>query len=77
MIVGLSQNDCGTPVSVHVCESCGNSFTVCPPTGDNWGGCQAEGCSSYDVKRDIDRLFDESPWRIKREGLEKPRNKNR
>ena len=72
MLVGLSQNAYGTPVSVHVCDTCGGSFTVCPPAGSNWGGCQAESCRSYDKKRDVDRLFDEFPWQVKREELEKP-----
>ncbi len=65
--IGFSFNRYGTPISQQVCDSCGTHFTICPPAGEDWGGCQAEGCASYDEKRDMDKLFDESPWKIKRE----------
>ena len=60
-------NEYGTPVSVHECTDCKNTFTVCPPADDDWGGCQAESCPSYDLKRDADRLFDADDPRICRE----------
>lgn len=56
MIVGLSKNEYGTDVSVHVCSDCGNRFTVCPPAGEDWGGCLAETCASYDINRDVGAL---------------------
>jgi hypothetical protein len=68
MKIGTRMNDYGTLVSLHRCGSCGSEFTVCPPVpdGQEWGGCQAEGCASYDKRRDADRLFDSEPWRIER-----------
>lgn len=51
-------NEYGTPVSVHRCPDCGAEFTVCPPTSDNWGGCLADGCPSYDLARDVDIFFE-------------------
>lgn len=55
-------NEFGTPITVHLCEFCGNEFTVCPPVLDEkldqWRGCLAVECPSYDPKRDIDKLFD-------------------
>ncbi len=67
MLVGLSQNECGTPVSVHVCDTCGNSFTVCPAAGNKgWENCLGEGCPSYDAERDVDMLFETAPETIHR-----------
>lgn len=50
-------NEYGMPISVHVCEDCGEEFTVCPPGGEDWGGCLADTCISYDPKRDGDILM--------------------
>ena len=47
-------NEHGTPISVHKCSDCGEEFTVCPPAGEDWGGCMADTCISYDPKRDGD-----------------------
>lgn len=52
-------NEFGSPVSVHLCAACGDEFTVCPPADENFGGCLAPGCASYDPARDVDKLFDE------------------
>lgn len=55
-------NEIGTPVSEHVCESCGQGFTVCPAVpsekADEWRGCLADDCSSYDLARDIDIFWE-------------------
>lgn len=58
--LGLDRNEYGTLVSVHLCNRCGNRFTVCPPVVDEeWGGeCLAEGCASYDLRRDIDLVWE-------------------
>lgn len=58
--VELGVNEFGTPVSRHLCDSCGRPFSVCPPVEeDSWGGCcLAEGCASYDLTRDIDLVWD-------------------
>jgi len=50
-------NEYGTAISVHKCSECNNEFTVCPPTGDDWGGCLSTECKSYDPARDADGLF--------------------
>lgn len=55
-------NEHGTPVSLFQCESCPSTFTVCPAVPedrrDQWTGCMADGCSTYDESRDGDKLFD-------------------
>lgn len=56
-------NEFCTPVSVHICEFCGVEFTVTPAVkpenDDDWRGCMAPECPSYDPERDADKLFDE------------------
>lgn len=58
--LGEGINEYGTAVSRFVCDTCGEEFTVCPAvTEEAWGGsCLAEGCGSYDLRRDIDLLWD-------------------
>lgn len=56
-------NEDGRPISVHICGDCGNLFTLCPPYDESWGGCLGGTCSSYDESRDLDKLFDDEPWR--------------
>ena len=67
----LSTNEYGTPVSVHVCATCGAPFTVCPAIAEEeahaWEDCLAPNCPSYDPERDVDKLFEEEPWRISRD----------
>jgi hypothetical protein len=62
----LGVNEYGTPVSIHVCTSCGHEFTVCPANLDNHGdGCLGETCPSYDISRDVDIFFEpaaEAGW---------------
>ncbi len=50
----------GLRVSAHVCETCGEEFTLCPPVEKGvagWEGCGSEGCASYDPSRDMDIVF--------------------
>lgn len=63
-----SLNEYGTEVSVHRCDACGGTFTVCPAVDENrfGGGCLAEGCPSYDITRDIDLFWDDPTLRIMR-----------
>ncbi len=69
----ISLNEFGMPVSNHVCASCGQSFTVCPPASDSFGdGCLAEGCASYDVARDADLFFATDPDIRRTPGDERP-----
>ena len=55
-LLGLGQNNLGTPVSLHVCDDCGGRFSVCPPAKEDWGGCLVAECESYDINRDVDAL---------------------
>jgi len=53
-------NEFGTPVSNHVCATCGVEFTICPaiPDGETgWENCLAPECDSYDSHRDAEVLF--------------------
>ncbi len=60
MRTGFATNEYGTVVSVHVCDTCGRGFTLCPADRDGLfgGDCLAYGCASYDESRDIDRVWD-------------------
>lgn len=55
-------NEYGTPVTMFQCGSCKETFTVCPAVDpkhdDQWVGCLADTCASYDPDRDGDKLFD-------------------
>jgi len=61
--IGNGLNKFGTPISIHICEFCGVEFTVCPAVPpekeDQWLGCLAPSCSSYDPSRDVDKMIDE------------------
>lgn len=64
MFVERTTNEYGTPVDRYKCETCGDVFTVCPAhddrsEDDQWAGCLATICASYDPARDADRLFDD------------------
>jgi|GEM_PF-3981325 len=64
MFVERTVNDYGTPVDAYVCETCHEPFTVCPANDDRsrddeWTGCMATTCLSYDPARDADKLFDD------------------
>ena len=52
-------NKYGTPIGIFICEVCGKEFTVCPlpKNPDNWKGCLAPACASYDINRDAEVLF--------------------
>jgi hypothetical protein len=54
-------NEYGTPITVFRCEFCGGEFTVCPEVADDrldqWRGCLAEDCASYDPSRDATIYF--------------------
>ncbi len=67
--IGVTLNEHGTPTSLHVCDSCGLLFTVCPPvTNTEWRtSCLSEECASYDVTRDVDLMFEIEPWRIEKD----------
>lgn len=53
-------NEYGTAVRFYQCEACQQKFSVCPApkNDDNYRGCLAMDCASYDPVRDVDKLFD-------------------
>lgn len=63
MKIGDSFNKYGTPITTFLCEVCNSRFSVCPAIPDNgleqWKGCLARNCKSYDPVRDIDKMFDD------------------
>lgn len=68
MRIRETTNDYGTPVVEYRCEACGELFTVCPAPSedrdDQWKGCQADVCASYEPTRDVDKWFDEGRVRF-------------
>ena len=57
---GYAENEYGTRISKHVCDTCGEEFTLCPAMGEErkgWENCMDETCPSYDANRDADILF--------------------
>ena len=62
MKIGMGYNEYGTPISIHICDSCHRRFTVCPAIEDGkpgWGNCLSPECASYDPDRDADKFFEE------------------
>lgn len=64
MFVERTVNTYNTPVDAFLCDTCGERFTVCPALesrsmDDQWTGCMAPTCASYDPARDADKLFDD------------------
>ena len=72
MKIRLDVNEQGTPISVHRCPDCDDEFTVCPPAGDEWGGCLSPECSSYDPRRDADGLFGDDSGKVVRLDDQRP-----
>ncbi len=69
MKIGMSNNEYSTSVSVHICDTCGGKFTVCPAIADNtkgWENCLGKECDSYDINRDADKLFESGSKSVKR-----------
>lgn len=55
--IEVGSNEYGTPVSIHHCQACGDTFTVCPPSADFGAVCLAPDCVSYDPARDAEIYF--------------------
>lgn len=55
----IGANEYGTPVSLHVCRVCGDSYTVCPPSVSalRESLCLMPACASYDPARDAEVFF--------------------
>lgn len=54
------KNKHGTLTSSHICDTCGQSFTITPSApgnGEGYENCLAPECDSYDPHRDVDILF--------------------
>lgn len=53
-----SNNNHGTPTSVHRCDRCGGEFTVTPRVPEErrgeWNECLSEDCDSYEPMRDVE-----------------------
>lgn len=45
-------NKHGVRVTEHICETCGEPFTVCPGV-DDWPDCLSDTCASYDASREV------------------------
>jgi len=61
MKIGMTINEYGTEESKHICDTCGDEFTVCPPEKEGshaYDNCLAKNCPSYDPGRDADKFFD-------------------
>lgn len=72
MRVRKTNNEYGTPVVEYRCETCGELFTICPAPkpeqDDQWAGCLAPMCGSYDPSRDVDKWFEEGRVRAIAQG---------
>lgn len=57
---GFIKTEEGYSASLHVCETCGVEFTLCPavePSELGWENCLSDDCVSYDPHRDTEVLF--------------------
>lgn len=55
-----TDEESGTRVSLHLCDTCNREFTLCPavdPDKEGWENCLYWSCKSYDVKRDLELSF--------------------
>ena len=57
LIDSLAVNQYGTPISVHICQTCGHRFTVCPPAAGERTNCTGDTCASYDPSLDASIYF--------------------
>lgn len=63
MWLGYGVNEYGTQISRHVCDTCGEPFTVCPAIPPDeveergWESCLSKACDSYDPLRDVDLIM--------------------
>ena len=60
MHLGYDKNEYGTQISVHACDVCGVSFTVCPARfpEEKREVCQVKPCASYDPACDVDLFME-------------------
>lgn len=55
---GFGKNEYGTEISLHVCDECGNEFSLCPAQKQD-DTCGHIDCKSYAPYRDVDVLLSE------------------
>ncbi len=53
MKTGEHTNEHGVRVTEHICEACGEPFTICPGI-DDFPDCLGDDCDSYDPDREVD-----------------------
>jgi hypothetical protein len=53
MKIGEHTNEYGIRVTEHMCETCGEEFTL-TPGADDWPDCLSDKCDSYDPDRETD-----------------------
>lgn len=57
---GFGTDADGNRFSKHICDTCGNLFTVTPavePDNANFDNCLDDECPSFDPERDADVLY--------------------
>ena len=60
MYIRTESNEHGTGTSHHVCDTCGEKFTLTPAVAqdaEGWESCMSDTCASYDPSRDCEVLF--------------------
>lgn len=60
MKIKETTNEHGVPVSHHICDTCGNEYTITSAVEDGTPlskNCMADECDSYDPMNDIDIYF--------------------
>lgn len=55
--IEIDVNEYGSPVSVHHCATCGQRYTICPPSPNEGPDCLVGECPSYDPSRDASIYF--------------------
>lgn len=61
MKIGEGVNEYGTPISFHICDTCGAEFEICraiPDGKPGWENCLGPDCPSYDPERDVDKMLE-------------------
>jgi hypothetical protein len=53
----IELNEYGCWRSVHHCATCGQRFTICPPSLTHRDACTIEGCPTYDPALDAEIYF--------------------
>lgn len=60
MYLKMVTNEYGFETAQHICNDCGDVYTVMPPMSEDcgWDSCLSHNCPSYDVTRDIDSVWE-------------------